>query len=496
MKKNLHDIDKLFKTALENQEETPSQAVWDALDKKLDKNKVVDLSRKYIQLRRIAIILVVLLLGAGVYTISTWNRSGELTKNVEKNKEVNIDTVVSALHQNKSKKIESTPVNKNTVENTTLEHPAGNLENEKEFNHQGEFTGAASFKNSSGQAGKKTLSEQEISVPTDKKGRRTMVINEAPIERKSQPGEIQPGEREDEMYYRPGTLPLANLPLLSPVLPDRTKKNVPSVDNILPYNPGKSAATVKPFKSKEASFGLTAFCAPNISSSRIQEEKGANSFGTPPPPGDHKKIRDGEKPHSSSTFGVLIEYNRNKHWGLQSGVAVYNKTISIDPKTIYADVDNNGDVKYLYNCSSGYLFLSSKLVTTPAVGDSIKAFESTNSLQYVFVPLSIKYTYPVNKLSLFASGGVSANFLTKGEIKTEIENGPVKETSTSTKINGLKTIYFGGIVSIGASYHISDKIGVSFLPSYNFALTSGTKNAIVKSYPNLLSLAAGISYKF
>ena len=47
MNENLHNIDRLFKNAIEQHDETPSSEVWDAIDKKLDKNKVVSISRKY-----------------------------------------------------------------------------------------------------------------------------------------------------------------------------------------------------------------------------------------------------------------------------------------------------------------------------------------------------------------------------------------------------------------------------------------------------------------
>ncbi|MEP7111454.1 MAG: hypothetical protein ABI760_25890, partial [Ferruginibacter sp.] len=77
MKENLHDIDKLFRAALENQAEPPSSTVWDAIDKKLDKTRVVEINMKYARLKKIAITLLVLLMGAGVYT---WKTTREFAK--------------------------------------------------------------------------------------------------------------------------------------------------------------------------------------------------------------------------------------------------------------------------------------------------------------------------------------------------------------------------------------------------------------------------------
>jgi len=74
MKKNLHNIDKLFKAALDDHTEHPPESVWEAIDQHLDKNKVVDINRKYVKLKRIAVALLALLLGFGAYTLNHWTK--------------------------------------------------------------------------------------------------------------------------------------------------------------------------------------------------------------------------------------------------------------------------------------------------------------------------------------------------------------------------------------------------------------------------------------
>jgi len=197
----------------------------------------------------------------------------------------------------------------------------------------------------------------------------------------------------------------------------------------------------------------------------------------------------------SYSVGVLLDYNLNKHWSLQTGLAFISKIIHINPKTIYADTDDNGQVKYRFNCSSGYTYLSSKTVANPVVGDSLQAFESTNTLHYISVPLAVKYHYYLNKIDLFATAGTAINMLTKGKIETQIGNAANKEMSISNKINGLKPSYFSGNIGLGLSYTFTRSIAISFIPSYNFALNSSTRDARVKNYPNTISLAAGIRYK-
>jgi hypothetical protein len=98
-------------------------------------------------------------------------------------------------------------------------------------------------------------------------------------------------------------------------------------------------------------------------------------------------------------------------------------------------------------------------------------------------------------VDLFASVGTSVNILTKGQIRVEIENGNNKEVSITNKMDGLKPGYFGGNMSMGAAYNITDKIAISFMPAYNFAITSSIKNSTVKTYPNSVSWATGIRFR-
>ena len=94
MKKNLPDIDKLFKVALDGHEEDPSDKVWDALDRNLDKDKVIDFRKKYIHLKKIAIALLLLLIGAGVYTFVNYRKANEFSANT-KNNDQNSNIIIS-----------------------------------------------------------------------------------------------------------------------------------------------------------------------------------------------------------------------------------------------------------------------------------------------------------------------------------------------------------------------------------------------------------------
>ena len=65
--KNLHEIEKLFLQELEGNEEFPSENVWDSIERKLDKDSVVNIKKKYNSLRKVALLLVFLLTGLSFY---------------------------------------------------------------------------------------------------------------------------------------------------------------------------------------------------------------------------------------------------------------------------------------------------------------------------------------------------------------------------------------------------------------------------------------------
>ena len=67
MNENVHNIDKLFRDAIEGLEELPSPNSWNELDKKLDKKKVDSITGKYYKLKWVAAALFIFSFGMGMY---------------------------------------------------------------------------------------------------------------------------------------------------------------------------------------------------------------------------------------------------------------------------------------------------------------------------------------------------------------------------------------------------------------------------------------------
>lgn len=520
MKKNIPDIDKLFKTALDNQEETPSKNVWDALDQQLDKNKVVDINRKYVQLKRVAVALIIILIGIGAYTLSTWNKYEELAKNSNPKKDsssyqipetenkikiTNNRTAVTDATTTRADKDDPLKTTSNRVENKTANNvvklipneaqqkivPSGILQADDGKNNNDAIVLTHS-KND-----RKLITNKTDNIIINKRAQKTNITNAGyGIEEDETANNLQKEKVDDTPVKVIAWTAIHPELIRAASLMDAKKGSRPGYPNLSRDIIAKNVFAGKKTLENINKFSVTVFYSPDFSTNRVkQEEHIRRPGGQPVPRLDKNKIRDKEQEEASMSSGLLIDYKLSKHWSVQSGIAISNKKITIEPKTIYAHKDNNGSVKYLFDCSSGYTFLSSKSATNPAVGDSIKALASVNTLQYAVVPLMIKYKILINRFDLFTSLGASLNILTRGQIKTELESNTTKDISVNDEIKGLKSKYLSGNIGIGASFAITDKIGISFLPSYNFALVSSTKNAAVKSFPNSFSLGVGIRYR-
>ena len=70
MDENLHnDIDKLFQDSIEPLSELPGKHVWDNIEQQLDKNNAEKYKRKYIIYKRIAGVLLFLLLSFATFNL-------------------------------------------------------------------------------------------------------------------------------------------------------------------------------------------------------------------------------------------------------------------------------------------------------------------------------------------------------------------------------------------------------------------------------------------
>ncbi len=260
----------------------------------------------------------------------------------------------------------------------------------------------------------------------------------------------------------------------------------------------REKTAMKPVLIKKTSplhFSVMPFYSPQFSFNRIEaDEDHRRQF--PQGPSDREKIKNDETYSSSSAWGILVALPLGKQWGLQSGLSYNTRSVSIQPKKVYAQLANDGKVKYRFDCSSGYTFLPPKAGSAPVVGDSITVASSSNNLQYIGIPLTLDYTFfSTKKFNVVPQLGLMANFLVKQSIEASLDAG-TSQKQNFTSIEGLRKTYFNGMAGLGLQYNISKRLSLNLVPAVNFALSSINQQAAVKSYLNSFSITGGVKIQF
>ena len=471
MDKDLHEIEDLFKSGLENNKEIPSLQVWDSIDNRLDNDKVAVIQKKYQALKRLSLLLLLLVIGLGIYELTNTRKGDGLIKIKGKNENseilpVNDDMNKTLIDQNQiTIRNQNNSQNKNS--NTALPVSSNNVVATNRLNTRKEFS--VFFK--SGDEQKFNQSRQNI-IAVD---RFDPIVHSRFIRE-------QPINLQVEKTNRP-------------LVPSSEIKDAFRLINSVKVNPagGFDDMRSQPGKKKEQKplrFSIAAFFSPDIASYHLEEDQHNSQ------PETASNIEKAERHEFSSTSGFLFDYSMNKHWLLESGILFSNTNITIQPKTLYAQADNNGNVKFRVNISSGYGFVLPSFQNTPVIGDSIRATAATHKLRYVSIPLALKYTSGKGRIRLESTLGVTINFLARGKLETELQKGLNNEVDILNNIQGLKPVYFSFVTGVGADYRLTKKLSVTLTPTARIALAPINKGGVVKTYPNSLGIAGGLKFRF
>lgn len=496
MDKNLHNIEDLFKKGLEDNEEVPSENVWDRIDKSLDKESVINIKRKYRRLQKVAAVLLIMIFaaGAGMYFYNRPNQeriTANKSKNIFNNPTNENNKSIKSNHPPISSTSNDILKNKSNVKNkltddSLLGKPNSSSSSDKNLTGKN----LPDKKNETAFGNKKSSTKSTYLKGTDNafvypdKRLKKDFSKKGFIENKISVDDLEQKKQETIItFFKPDSSQKLSL------IPENIfEQNINRINNLNPALSAKSNSlstkriNMKPVKMQR--FSLMAFYSPNIGFYHFQ--KSPFAISNPDDSGDD------ENEISSWTAGVLVDYSLNKHWNLESGLTLSTSDINLAPETLYAQPDNYGKIQYRINTTSGYGFILPSFNNNPLAGDSIQSISATHTLQYFGIPLAIKYNIKKGKFNLNARAGLVANILTNAAISTEVENGNDNDFETTNKIHGLKPFYLSGITGVGLDYNVYRKWSVSFFPSFRFALNSINKGLPVKSFPNSLGFSLGV----
>ncbi|MGG9970159.1 outer membrane beta-barrel protein [Ferruginibacter sp. SUN002] len=503
MKEDLHDIDKLFQSAINEHQEMPSDEVWNNLEKNLDKNDIIDFRKKNSGLKRLSVLLLLLLSGISVY----------LLLNTQKDKPVSSNQITTTPNDPVADQSQKNIAAKKNTADILKDKLIAKKTIEKADVAEAKNSSSLETNNTANAATGKAISDQNKTTATLKRSSKNN-----PVKNKNISGNINKSRKTttkkasvkistnkatdnfdgDEDRELSSAVDETNISTNKEIKDSSTiesnKATSLAVAATKPTEVGKtSPAKKKDQKKKETDFALNFFYSPDFAFYRLQNDENNNQQS-----GENEdEFNDNEEHGNAFTGGILFDYNLNDHWTIQSGIVFSKTTIRSDEKKIYAQTDNSGNIKYRYNASSGYTFVNAPEGNAPSVGDSIEASSALHTIKYIGVPLALKYTLSYKKWELNMSAGATANFLINGKIQTSLEgSGDDDDHDKKYKLQGLKKTYFSGSASIGAAYNLNKQWAITFNPTVRFALSAINKNVSVRSYPNSFGLSTGLRFKF
>lgn len=517
MDKDLHNIDDIFKKAHQRYTEEPSEAAWKKISAVLDKDDAEKYKKRFIGWKRIAIVLLLLLSGLMIYetgiitngkegfgvadkkntadSVAVNTQPSAEDKSAENNPRLNkreaspiVTPVQPDLQQEEQNNLVETDLNetdvvansnekiktdnivpKQKITNKTntvlLQKSKQQLSNKKApGNYPKEFLAISKT-----QPGILPNNEKNIHVDTLQRESRT--------ERKMAmvPAEFLHKIKKNEFVIKTPSV-------LMSVMPDPNLRKATLV-----INSKKTISAFKPYWSV-AAFASNDWGQYKLDND-VQDNNGNNQD-------EREEINNREKHEPSFSTGVFATRQFSKKWGVKTGLIYSRTAIGIHPQEMYAGKTSDGSVAYKYITSSGYGFVKPGFGLPPAVGDSLQSTEAQHNLQSVSVPLMLTYRYDKKKISIMPSAGISANYITKATVQTEVEDALNRETVSIKGLNGMKNFYLGLVADVNLQYNANDRWAINLLPSFKYAISPITKSNVVKTYPYSFGIGAGISYKF
>jgi hypothetical protein len=448
MKKNLHDIDRLFQSFLKGYEEEPAENVWASIENDLNRADAEKYKAKYRFLGRtgacVALLLTSLLLKDIVQTYN-YNLKGNNTGI----KGLKVRSSTEKAAENDSNKKISTPayltkpVNDNlyALRNDILNNDIENGDN-------------------------KIFQDDNLYNPNRVQTVDNVIIfskkNKFLLRENLPPSNIEPGK---QLHF---------------------SKQVLGENLITDGQQNEQEHQSLQLKSKH-NFYLIPFFSYDIVTARLQEQYKYDNQ-------DQLAVANRERPDPSYTVGLLAEYHFSKKYSLQAGISLSNSFTSIDSTVVRARPDNSGNYRFKLATTYGLAEIK-RTGINPRSGDSIRLDDASLHLQYISLPVIIKYQIKPGNFNISGLAGMGINRLINEKMEVEYVSNTNTETEVIEKIEGLKKTFITVIAGAEAGWNINKRISIGISPTIRYSLTPVNEGTPVKTFPITISTAALLKIK-
>ena len=240
---------------------------------------------------------------------------------------------------------------------------------------------------------------------------------------------------------------------------------------------------------------------------------------------------DNQKSDFSYSTGLNIRFDIGKNWSFGSGfsystfaqTAVYN-TINVVSDSAYQKVfahqrppgggngnrpkpghngqnphrpPGNGNHHYVVQTPCGAI----DLYNVPPQhngrnhrdGDTINIkTETLESLQFINIPLTLRYQFGQHKISYFVETGAAISFVKGDKVKITIDD----SYTENNERDGLRNLNYSLLFSAGAKYNFYKGLSITLKPSFRYSITPVNQVNPLSSYPYYIGAELGFSIHF
>ena len=198
--------------------------------------------------------------------------------------------------------------------------------------------------------------------------------------------------------------------------------------------------------------------------------------------------------------GINLNYNINNRLSLSSGL--YLSRVGQENNDVVAYDAPGGENLYKLATSGGTVVINPTSFATVMIQqidsskDSIPGDYTINgtfvqNLDYLEVPLMMKYKVFDKKFSVNLMGGLSPGILVNNRSYFS-QDGNKVETGT---IENIKPMIYNSVVGLGLQYLVSKKLSIGVEPVFKYSLTPVNSGSSLDYHPYSFSFFTGITYK-
>jgi hypothetical protein len=186
----------------------------------------------------------------------------------------------------------------------------------------------------------------------------------------------------------------------------------------------------------------------------------------------------------------IMEFNSSLDYAMTEGAAERSNWVAVS-NSVGNIVSKSGDI-YVNNYKMNALVESGNFQDNLPVEATTADEGIQQHLEYLELPVNVRYTLVDRTFELQLIGGLSTNFLVSNYVTMKTPNG--KEEIGY--LSNIRNVNYSGNAGVGMIYHIHRKFSLSLEPRFRYFLHSVNDETLPSTRPYSLGFYTGIRYTF